>query len=410
MTLPIGIVGGALAGGTAAATLRHTGYNGKLILISEEASADYDRPSLSKDVLCGKADTPPPVLEPDWIDNYNVEIVASQRAIRLDLHSGHLSLSGGSKIQLSKVLLCTGSRPRLPAIPGISLPGVFTLRTDKDSLAIRSSVAAGSKVVIIGGGLIGCEVATSLANSGCEITVVEAGPALLLRVLGNNIGRWMHGQLESLDIKVLLRENIAAIEGISSLKNVKLASGQKLPADLVLVAIGAEPNSELAAQAGLHCSGGILVDGCGATQSDMVFAAGDVASWPVRGGEKRSLETYLNSQAQAQIAAAALLGQTFPAEQVPYSWTEIAGHRLQMAGDISGPGEIKYRGALDEGPSVIFRVQNGKVGAVVAIDSPADFGVAKRMVDEQTALHTEELVDTSIRLRDIHKKNRKVVQ
>lgn len=410
MTAPVCIVGGALAGGTSALALRQSGYDGELILISGEADADYDRPSLSKAVLCGQVDVPPPLFEPGWVESNRIELVTSQRVTKLDIHAGELSLSGGSTIRMSKVLLCTGARPRLPAILGIDLPGVLTLRSDQDSVALRSSVTHGSEVVIIGGGLIGCEVATSLAKLGCNVTVVEAAPALLLRVLGSDVGGWMQSRLGSLGVKVMLRCVIAAIEGTSRVEGVRLGSGQKLPADLVLVAIGAEPNTELAVQAGLACSGGILVDASGATESEMVFAAGDAASWPVRGGGQRSLETYLNSQAQAQVAVTAILGQSAPTVQVPYSWTEIAGHRLQMAGDIVGSGEIHYRGLLGTGPGLVFRVQHGKIEAVIAIDSPADFGVAKRMVDEQSAPLTNELVDSSIRLRDIHKKNREVVQ
>ncbi len=410
MSFPVCIVGGALAGGTAAVALRQSGYDGELIMISGEADASYDRPSLSKAVLCGQSDVPPSLFEAGWIESNRIKLATSQWASELDLHAGKLSLSDGSEIRMSKVLLCTGARPRLPAIAGIDLAGVLTLRSDQDSFAIRSSVTPGSEVVIIGGGLIGCEVATSLVKLGCNVTVIEAAPALLLRVLGNDVGGWMQSRLESLGVKIMLRGEIAAIEGTSSVEGVRLRSGQKLPADIVLVAIGAEPNTELAAQAGLACSGGIHVDASGATESEMVFAAGDAASWPIRSGGRRSLETYLNSQAQAQVAAAAILGQPGSAVQVPYSWTEIAGHRLQMAGDIVGPGEIQFRGTLGDGAGLVFRTQHGKIEAAIAIDSPADFGVAKRMVDEQSALSMAELVDPSIRLRDIHKKSREVAQ
>lgn len=390
--------------------LRQSGYDGELILISGEAEANYDRPCLSKAVLCGQLESPQPLFEPGWIESNRIELLNSRRATNLDLHSGELSISSGSPIRAAKVLLCTGSRPRLPVIPGIDLPGVCTLRTDEDSFAIRSSIAPGSEVVIIGGGLIGCEVATSLIKLGCNVTVVETAPGLLLRVLGSEVGSWLQSRLEALGVRIILRGEIAAIEGVSGVEGVRLGSGQKLPASLVLVAIGAEPNTELAVQAGLACAGGVQVDASGATASGMVFAAGDVASWPVRGGGQRSLETYLNSQTQAQVAAAAMLGNEAPAVLVPYSWTEIAGHRLQMAGDIVGPGEIHFRGLLGQGPGLVFRSHQGKVQAVIAIDSPADFGVAKRMVDEQSASLSNELIDQNIRLRDIHKKNREAIQ
>lgn len=409
MNRSICIVGGALAGGTAAITLRQKGYDGAIVLISEEANADYDRPSLSKSVLCGQLDAPPALFESGWIDSNRIDCLLGERVTQLDIRRGELSLSSGSTVRADKVLLCTGARARKPAIPGIDLPGVHTLRTDRDSFAVRYSAGSGKEVVIMGGGLIGCEVASTLSKSGCKVTIVEAAPALLLRVLGG-VGGWMQAQLASLGVNVLVNSQVEAIEGSKSVTGVRLASGAKLPADLVLVAIGAKPNVELAAVAGLECAGGIVVDASGATGSETIFAAGDAANWPIRGGGRRSFETYLNSQSQAQIAAAAMLGQAVPAEQVPNSWTEIAGYCLQMAGDIAGPGEILHRGVLGGGPSLAFRIHDGRTEGVIAFDTPADFGVAKRMVDDRSIVSADELLDPTIRLRDIHKKSRGVVQ
>lgn len=409
MNETICIIGGALAGGTACLTLRQLGYDGELILVSDEADAGYDRPSLSKAVLYSEHEYPPPLFEAGWIENNRIEYLSAERVTRVDIRSGVLDLLGGSELKASKVLLCTGSRARKPAISGTDFPGVYTLRTDRDSHAIRSSVARGSEVAIMGGGLIGCEVASSLAKMGCRVTIIEAASALLVRVLGD-LGHYMQSQLAALGVTVLLDTQITAIEGNSHVSGIRLASGKLLPADMVLVAIGAEPNIELAEMAGLECSGGIVVDACGATNSEAIFAAGDAASWPIRGGGRRSLETYLNSQSQAQIAAAAMLGQAVPTTQILNSWTEIAGHRLQMAGDIVGPGKIVHRGVLGAGPSLAFRIQNGRTEAVIAIDSPAEFGVAKRMIDDRSVVLADELLDPTIRLRDIYKNKREVFQ
>lgn len=409
MTLPLCIVGASLAGGTAALTLRRLGYEGEIILIGEEDNADYDRPSLSKAVLCGELEAPPPLFAPGWLIDNRIEFAAATKVTGLDLRAGEISLSKGHSIRAGKVLLSTGSRARLPMIQGIDLGGVCSLRTDRDSLHIRSMVGHGREVVIIGGGLIGCEVATSLAKLGCKVTIVESAQSLLLRVLGQMIGAWMRDRLEALGVTILTNLSVVEIEGEKSVEGVRLDSGQRLPADIVLVAIGAEPNSEVAALAGLDCAGGVHVDASGRTASPMVYAAGDVANWPVRGGSRRSLETYLNSQAQAEIAASAMLDLGTPGVQVPNSWTEIAGHRLQMAGDIAGPGTLHLRGQLGDASSLLFRIDDGKVAAAIAINSPAEFGIAKRMVDEQSKLQVAELSDPTVRLRDIHKKNREVV-
>jgi biphenyl 2,3-dioxygenase ferredoxin reductase subunit len=175
-------------------------------------------------------------------------------------------------------------------------------------------------------------------------------------------------------------------------------------ADLVLVSIGADPADELARAAGIACARGVLVDATGASSCPQVFAAGDVAAWPLRGGGQRSLETYLNSQAQTEAAASAMLGKPVPALQVPTSWTEIAGHRIQMIGDAEGPGEIVLRGDAQNGqPLVLFRLLDGCVEAATAINAAKEFSVATRLVGARVPVSAGQLQDVGLNLRDLLK-------
>ncbi|KAJ8138632.1 hypothetical protein OY671_008155, partial [Metschnikowia pulcherrima] len=280
MKLPLFIVGASLAGGTAASRSRRSGYEGEIISIGEEENADYDRPSSAKAVLCGELEAPPPSFAPGWSIDNRIEFAAATKVTGLDSRAGEIGSSKGHPIRAGKVLSSTGSRARSPMIQGIDLAGVCSLRTDRDSLHIRSMVGHGREVVIIGGGSIGCEVATSSAKLGCKVTIVESAQSLLSHVSGQMIGAWMRDRSEASGVTISANSSVVEIEGEKSVEGVRSDPGQRSPADIVLVAIGAEPNSEVAALAGSDCAGGVHVDASGRTASPMVYAAGDVANWP----------------------------------------------------------------------------------------------------------------------------------
>lgn len=258
-------------------------------------------------------------------------------------------------------------------------------------------------VVIVGGGLIGCEVATTARKVGLEVTLLEAGSELLTRVLGRQVGAWCRQRLEGLGVEVRLNTAVAEFVGRDYVSAVMTSDGNRFDVDSVLVCVGAEPNTVLAQSLGLKCDRGIVVDAAGSTDHPTIFAAGDAASWPLRSGGRRSLETYLNSQKQASAVVAAMLDRSIPAPQVPLSWTEVAGHHLQMIGDIEGPGEFVARGRIDDGPGSVFRLLGGEVVAAVAIDSPRDFAVVTRLVESRAVVSAHALGDGSSHLRDLLK-------
>nr|ART38943.1 H465 [uncultured bacterium] len=400
----IAIIGAGLTGATAARALRAQGYAGRIHLIGDESRQAYDRTTLSKAVLKGEQPEPPAILDSSWYASANVDVQLGRRVSCLDVTGRQIQFESGAPLAYDRLLLATGARARRVVIRGCDLAGIHTLRDLADSLALRQALQPGQSLVIVGGGLIGCEVATTARKLGVEVTILEAGDELLVRVLGHRTGAWCRTELERLGVQVERNAQASRFEGEGRVRAVVCADGRQVAADLVLVSIGADPADELARAAGIACARGVLVDGAGASSCPEVFAAGDVAAWPLRGGGQRSLETYLNSQAQAEVAAGALLGKPVPAPQVPTSWTEIAGHRIQMIGDAEGPGEVILRGDAQNGqPLVLFRLRDGRVEAATAINAAKEFSVASRLVGARAAVSAAQLQDAGLNLRDLLK-------
>ena len=377
----VAIIGSGVAGVTTAQILRAEGYEGRISLIGDEAHLPYDRPSLSKAVLGGDLAQPPPLAARDWYEEARIDLIFGRTATSLDTAKREIRLDDGTTLTAGVIVAAMGSRARGCSLAGADLAGVATLRTLDDVDRLRRDWTPGMRLVVMGGGLIGCEVATTARKLGLDVTILEASDELLVRVLGRRVGAW---------IAQLVEQRI---------------ENRRFDADAALICIGAEPADRLAREAGLICERGIVVDGRGATRAEGIFAVGDVASWPLRDGGRRSLETYLNAQRQAVAVAASILGKNEAAPQTPVSWTEIAGHRMQIGGDIEGPGEIVARGTLGAGPALLFRLQDGKVRAVVAVDAPRDFAVAIKLVEWEAHIPPEALEDSNMSLRDLARSN-----
>ncbi|MDY6858871.1 MAG: FAD-dependent oxidoreductase [Pseudomonadota bacterium] len=395
------IIGNGIAGVSAAQALRAQGYEGRVFLIGDEPALPYDRPSLSKAVLGGDVTEPPLLVPSDWYDEAGIDLVVGTAVTHIDLRKREVALKDGQLLKADRILIATGAEARRPDLPGKDLPGVGVLRKLHDVQQLLQNWTAGQRLVIMGGGLIGCEVASTARKQGIEVTILEASDELLQRVLGRRLGAWCRKQLEMQGVSVSLNTSVACFEGGERLHGVTDSDGKHFEADHALICVGAAPATELASAAGLDCDRGIVVDATGATSVEGIYAAGDVAAWPLRGGGRRSLETYLNSQKQATAVAAAMLGSPAPQPQVPLSWTEISGHRLQMIGEIEGPGTIVERGDVEGGAGMLFRLLDGKMEAVIAVGSARDFAVAMRMVENQSSVDAAILQDETISMRDI---------
>lgn len=394
---PLAIVGAGLAGVRAAQTLRAKGHGAPIILVGDEPEHPYERPALSKETLLGSA--PPYLCSPADFDALELDWRRGERAI--SIRGGVLTLDNGTSIETAGILLATGARARRIDIPGVSLPGVYTLRGLDDALALRDALTAPCEIVVIGGGLIGCEIASTASIAGHTVTIIESGKELMERALGPAMGYWARTQLEEQGVVNYRSTTVATIEGDTQARGIRLSDGTFFPADVVVLSIGAEPRDELAQRAGAHCMRGVVVDGAGRSTVPGIFAAGDVASWPVAGGGRRSLESFLNSQAQAAIAACAMLGQVNEQPQTAFSWTEIAGRKIQLAGDLAGTGEIVTRGDSTGASFSVFRLSSGRVEGVATVDAPREFAMAKRLVESRIAIPADLLTDSSTELRGL---------
>ncbi len=402
MISDIAIIGAGVAGVAAVQALRAEGFDGRLFLVGKETEQPYDRTALSKSVLCGEKSHPPLLLSTDCVADLRVEMVLDTTVVRLDVSDRELALDNGVSLKVDRVLLATGARARPAAIPGAHLPGVATLRTASDAYELRRQWRPGQHLVVVGGGLIGCEVATTARKLGLDVTILEASDELLQRVLGRRIGRWCRQRLEELGVAVQLKTAVTEFTGTDRLTGVIDTAGRVLPADSVIVCVGAQPETAIAEAAGLLCSRGVVVNDFGGTVAEGVFAAGDAASWPLRTGGRRSLETYINSQKEAAAVASAMLGSPIHSPQMPLSWTEIAGRHIQMVGAIEGSGNFVARGNLDDGPALLFRVDNGCVMAAVSVGAPREFATATRLVDAGVQVNQEALADSGIELRKLY--------
>ncbi|MFG1228652.1 NAD(P)/FAD-dependent oxidoreductase [Xanthobacter wiegelii] len=401
MTGHVVIIGNGVAGVTTAQVLRAEGYEGRISLVGEEALLPYDRPSLSKAVLSGDIAQPPSLIASAWIEDARIDAISSRAAIRLDAASRAVHLDDGTRLAGDVIVIATGSRARKPALAGATLSGVATLRTFDDVARLRRDWTPGTALVVVGGGLIGCEVATTARKLGLDVTILEVSDELLVRVLGRRIGAWSRAQLEGLGVRVERGTGVREFVGKGGLAAVATNDGRHFKADSALICVGAEPADDLARDAGLACDRGVIVDSRGATSAEGIFAVGDVANWPLRDGGRRSLETYLNAQRQAAAVAAAILERDGREPQVPVSWTEIAGHRMQIGGEIEGPGETVLRGKLGNGSALLFRVLDGAVRGVVAVDGPRDFAAAIKLVENAAVVAPARLADVSVSMRDL---------
>jgi 3-phenylpropionate/trans-cinnamate dioxygenase ferredoxin reductase subunit len=350
------IVGAGLAGAKAAGTLREEGFEGRIVLVGEEAEIPYERPPLSKGYLLGSAERDEARVHPaKWYDDQRIELRTGVRAEALDVAAHTVRLAGGETLAYDKLLLATGSVPRRLDVPGAELAGVYSLRRATDADALRAVLVEGARVVVVGGGWIGLEVAAAARSHGARVTLVEADTLPLRRVLGDELGQVFadlhteHGvdlRLAGGVAKIVAREGGAP----GQVAAVVLSDGSTIPADVVVVGVGVRPATELAAEAGLDVGDGVLVDETLRSSDPDVYAAGDLAaSWNPLLGRRIRVEHWANALNGGPAAARAMLGRTVVYDPVPYFFTdqydlgmEYAGHvgqgvetRLVVRGDLA---------------------------------------------------------------------------
>jgi 3-phenylpropionate/trans-cinnamate dioxygenase ferredoxin reductase subunit len=383
------VVGTSLAGLRAAQELRAQGFDGHLVLVGDEPHRPYDRPPLSKDFLLGKASAADLELaDAAELLELNARWYLGKRAVSLS--QGEITLDDGTELACDGVVIATGGTPKTLAGQE-GLTGVHTLRTLDDALALRRELDGGrARVVVIGAGFVGAEVASTCHALGCPVTVVEAAELPLAGLLGERMARVCAGLHAGHGVPLLTGTGVAGLAGDGRVTGVELADGRVLPADVVVVGVGIRPNTGWLAGSGLPADDGVLCDqGC-VTADRSVVAVGDVARFTDAAGRSVRGEHWTGAATQPAVAVRNLLaGTTVEHYTRPgYFWSEQYGHRLQFAGSTTGRDGIRLlEGVPEEGKFVVAYLRESAVTGVLAMDSPRGFTRIRRELERPAMVH-----------------------
>jgi 3-phenylpropionate/trans-cinnamate dioxygenase ferredoxin reductase component len=398
------IVGAGHGGGTAAALLRQYGYAGKITLIGEEPIAPYQRPPLSKAWLKGEADAASLMLKPDtFYAEADIEMILGARVTRITRSERTVTLSDGRTVPYDTLIIATGARARTLAIPGADLAGVLTLRSAADAEVLKSALGPGKRLAVIGGGYIGLEAAASARALGAEAVVIEREPRILARVACEALSTFFTDYHRARGVAFEVAADVAAFEGKGGhVAGVRLGDGRLIPCDAVLVGVGAPPNHELAAEAGLECVGGIVVDEHARTADPAVFAIGDVTHRPLPlYGRMFRLESVANALEQARQAASAIVGRPAPAHEVTWNWSDQYDLKYQFAGLPFEVDDIVIRGDPATAKFAVFHLKGDLIQAVEAVNAGAEFMAGRQLIAARRPISRARLADTAISMKEV---------
>ena len=380
------IVGAGQAAAQLVQSLRQGGYKDAIRMIGDEPYAPYQRPPLSKKFLTERPPAETLYFRPEkfWTDQ-GVTVEYRTPVERIDRANARVEHKGGSA-GYGMLFLATGTRARDLPVPGANLEGVFSLRRIDDVRRLRGPLDAAKRVVIVGGGYIGLEVAAVARGEGREVAVLEAEERVMKRVTSPVISHFMQDFHRNRGVDIRLGARLAAIEGEGKVQQVRLADGTALPADLVLLAVGARPNDDLAAAAGLPCQDGVVVDEHGRTADPAIYAAGDCTRFPSRRyGRALRLECVQNAIDQAKAVASEMLGKSQHYDPVPWFWSDQYELKLQMAGLSDGYDDAQTVGDV---AAARFSVEYRKAGRLIAVDAVNDgraYMSGRKRIAEETA-------------------------
>jgi len=397
------IIGAGQAGGQAAYSLRLGGYEGAITIIGDEPQPPYQRPPLSKAYFKGELEADRLYLKPlEYYAEHNIELLTGDAATRIDLDERKVELASGASVPWDRLVIATGARPRRLSVEGADLAGVHELRTLGHVDLLKSAAWPNARIVVIGAGYIGLEAAAVASQLGLKVTVLEAMPQVLARVAGPEIAQFYNHIHRAAGVDIRTSARLTGFEGAGHVSGVRMEGGEVIPADLVLVGVGVLPNMELAAEAGLICGNGIVVDDQMRTSQPDVYAIGDVA-WRRLShyGREGRLESVHNAIEGGKIVAASILGGLSPALDVPWFWSDQYDLKLQTAGLWTGADERIVRGDPQTRSFAVFYLKEGKVIAVDAVNAAPEYLVGKKLVAAQATVAPGELADKSMSMKDI---------
>jgi len=392
------IVGAGHAGGSAAALLRQYGYEGEIVLVGEEPIAPYQRPPLSKAWLKGEADSESLLLRPEnFYAEHAIDWRPNVRVVGVDRERKVVSLGDGAELTWDTLILATGSQAHKLPIPGADDPRVLELRTAADADRLKAALQPGRRLIIVGAGYVGLEVAASARALGCEAVVLEREARVLARVASEPLSRFFEQFHRDRGVDIRTGAVVAAVEDAC---RVVLSDGTTIEGDAVLVGVGARACDELAMEAGLACDRGIVVDGEARTADPAVFAIGDCTHrpWPLYDTSGR-LESVPNALEQAKQAAAAIAGHAPPAPEVPWFWSDQYELKLQIAGLPVGVDRLIVRGDPAEAKFAVFHMAGDLIRAVEAVNAGPEFMAGKLFIAQKKLVDPAKLADPSVSMK-----------
>lgn len=397
------LVGGGYAASRTADCLRQEGFAGRIVLVSEEQHLPYSRPPLSKKALTSPIGIERlPLRHLSFYERNKIELRLGTQVTQIDRSARRVRLDGGASLDYDKLLLATGGRPRRLPVPGSDLPGIHVIRNYEDTVQLRSELKPGARFLIIGAGYIGMESAAAARGMGVDVTVVELGARLMARVAAPVTSEFIARHHLDRGVKLMLHRSAQAFEAKEGrLSAVLLDDGQRVPADVVLMAAGNIPEFRLAADAGLECEGGIVVDDRCRTSDPLIFAAGDCTRHPsVRYGRRIQLESIDNALEQARVAAAGMCGRRVRHAHVPWFWSDQYDLKIQITGLSDGFDEIVVRGDPDKAGFSIWYLRQQEVLCMETVNNQLEFMQAGRWIGAHAKVDAQMLRDASRPLDD----------
>jgi 3-phenylpropionate/trans-cinnamate dioxygenase ferredoxin reductase subunit len=402
MIATILIIGGGQAGAQAIDSLRREGFKGRLVLISDEDSLPYQRPPLSKKFLSGEMAAERLLFRHRaFYDEHAVELRLGARAVAVRLSARQVVLAGGEELRYDRLLLCLGAVPRRLTCPGADLQGLHYLRKVGDAAAIQDGLKPGARVVIIGGGYIGLEIAATAREMGCAVTVLEMADRIMNRVVASNVSEYFAHEHRSQGVRIVCNSRVVRLQGNGRVESVACADGSLYPADSLVVGVGALANTQLASEAGLQCDNGIVVDEHCRTSDPAVYAAGDCTNFfSPRYQARLRLESVDNAFEQSRTAASNILGRPAVHDRVPWFWSDQYDNKLLIVGVSAGHDQQLTRGDPATRSFSVCYLKGGELLAVEAVNHSKDYMAARRLIPERLRPNIDRLADPRIGIKD----------
>ena len=397
------VIGSGQAAIQTVMSLKRNEFTGSIKVIGEEDHLPYQRPPLSKDFLLEEYKPERVSLKKkEFYEENEVDLILGKRAESIDTILKEITLSDENKIRYDQLIIATGSRVRKLNVPGSDKKGIYYLRDLDDANALKQRLKKNKKMVIVGAGYIGLEVASVAASLGVEVTVIEMANRVMNRTVDPIISSYYQKLHESNGVKIHLDNGLKAFEGGDSVNAVLCSDGLMLEADLVVIGAGVLPNQEIAIEAGLECNNGIMVNEFGETSTAHVYACGDCTNHPNKGLNTRlRLESVHNAMEQSKTVANTIMGNKEPYDQVPWFWSDQYDHKLQLVGISGDHDEVVMRGLESEQKFLLFYLKNSELIAVNAINSSKEFLICRKLVANKVKISSDVIKDQSVNLNDL---------